>query len=127
MVTLKLLGRVSLADSNGPVTGHITQRRRLAFLAILGASPRATVTRDRLVALLWPQLDAEGARHRLSDSLYVARHSLGDEAIATEGDDLRLDEAHVDVDVRAFERALDAGDTALAIAQYGVSPAPVRA
>ncbi len=126
MVTLKLLGRLSLSDSNGPVTGQITQRRRLAFLAILGAS-RATVTRDRLVALLWPQLDAEGARHRLSDSLYVARHSLGDEAIATEGDDLRLDEAHVDVDVRAFERALDAGDTALAIAQYGVSPAPVRA
>ena len=119
MVTLKLLGRLSLADSNGPVTGQITQRRRLAFLAILGASPRATVTRDRLVALLWPELDAEGARHRLSDSLYVARRALGDEAIVTEGDDLRLDEAHVDVDVRAFERALDAGETALAMAQYG--------
>ena len=119
MVTLKLLGRLSLADSNGPVTGQITQRRRLAFLAILGASPRATVTRDRLVALLWPELDAEGARHRLSDSLYVARRALGDGAIVTEGDDLRLDEAHVDVDVRAFERALDAGETELAIAQYG--------
>jgi len=119
MVTLKLLGRLSLSDSNGPVTGHITQRRRLAFLAILGASPRATVTRDRLVALLWPQLDAEGARHRLSDSLYVVRRALGDEAIVTEGDDLRLDEAHVHVDVRTFERALDAGETALAIAQYG--------
>jgi DNA-binding SARP family transcriptional activator/TolB-like protein len=119
MVTLKLLGRLSLADSNGPVTGQITQRRRLAFLAILGASPRATVTRDRLVALLWPELDAEGARHRLSDSLYVARRALGDEAIVTEGDDLRLSEEHVAVDTRAFERALDAGETALAIAQYG--------
>ena len=119
MVTLKLFGGLSLSDSNGPVAGQITQRRRLAFLAILGASPRATVTRDRLVALLWPELDAEGARHRLSDSLYVARRALGDAAIVTEGDDLRLDEAHVDVDVRAFERALDAGETALAIAQYG--------
>jgi len=119
MVTLKLLGRLSLADSRGPVTGQITQRRRLAFLAILGASPRTTVTRDRLVALLWPELDAEGARHRLSDSLYVVRRALGDEAIVTEGDDLRLDEAHVDVDVRAFQRALDSGETALAIAQYG--------
>ncbi len=119
MVTLKLLGRLSLADSNGPVTGQITQRRRLAFLAILGASPRATVTRDRLVALLWPELDAEGARHRLSDSLYVARRALGDGAIVTEGDDLRLSEEHVAVDTLAFERALDAGETALAIAQYG--------
>jgi DNA-binding SARP family transcriptional activator/tetratricopeptide (TPR) repeat protein len=119
MVTLKLLGRLSLSDSNGPVTGQITQRRRLAFLAILGASPRATVTRDRLVALLWPELDAEGARHRLSDSLYVARRALGEEAIVTEGDDLRLSEEHVAVDTRAFERALDAGETALAMAQYG--------
>jgi DNA-binding SARP family transcriptional activator/TolB-like protein len=121
MFTLKLLGRLSLADSDGPVTGQITQRRRLAFLAILGASPRGTVTRDRLVALLWPELDAEGARHRLSDSLYVARRAFGDEAIVTEGDDLRLNEAHVEVDVRTFERALDAGETALAIAQYGGS------
>ena len=119
MVTLKLLGRPSLLDSNGPVTGQITQRRRLAFLAILGVSPGATVTRDRLVALLWPDRDAEGARHRLSDSLYVARRALGDDAIVTEGDDLRLDEAHVQVDVRGFERALDVGETALAIAQYG--------
>jgi len=119
MVTLKLLGRLSLSDSNGPLTGQITQRRRLAFLAILGTSPRATVTRDRLVALLWPELDAEGARHRLSDSLYVARRALGDEAIVTEGDDLRLSEEHVAVDTRAFERALDEGETALAIAQYG--------
>jgi DNA-binding SARP family transcriptional activator/TolB-like protein len=118
MVTLKLLGGLSLSDSSGPVAGQITQRRRLAFLAILGASPRATVTRDRLVALLWPELDAEGARHRLSDSLYVARRALGDDAIVTVGDDLRLDE-HVDVDVRAFERALDAGETACAIAHYG--------
>src|SRR6185369_16315833 len=62
---------------------------------------------------------AEGARHRLSDSLYVARRALGEGAILTDGDDLRLDEAHVDVDVRAFERALDAGETALAVAQYG--------
>lgn len=119
MVTLTLLGRLALSDSNGPVTGPITQRRRLAFLATLGVSPRATVTRDRLVALLWPELDAEGARHRLSDSLYVARRALGDEAIAAEGDDLRLDDALVHVDVRAFERALNSGDTALAIAHYG--------
>src|SRR3954464_3780431 len=118
MVTLKLFGRPSLADSNGPITGQITQRRRLAFLAILGASPRATVTRDRLIALLWPELDAEGARHRLSDSLYVARRALGGDAIVAVGDALRLDAAHVEVDVRNFERSLDAAETASAITHY---------
>src|SRR3954451_14487032 len=118
MVTLKLLGRLSLSDSNGPVTGQITQRRRLAFLAILGASPRATVTRDRLVALLWPELDAEGARHRLFDSLYVARRALGETAIVPMGDELRLDETRIRVDVRDFERALDEGELALAVELY---------
>ena len=118
-VTLKLLGGMSLSDSSGPLTGQITQRRRLAFLAILGVSPRATASRDRLVALLWPELDGEGARHRLSDSLYVARRALGDEAIVPVGDDLRLDEERVEVDVRAFERALDAGESEQAISLYG--------
>ena len=88
--TLKLLGGMSLEDGTGPLAGQVAQRRRLALLAVLATS-RSTVSRDRLVALLWPELDAEGARHRLSDSLYVARRALGDGAIVTEGDDLRLD------------------------------------
>src|SRR5437764_1683291 len=61
---------------------------------------------------------APWSTHRLSDSLWVARRALGDEAIVASGDDLRLSEEHVAVDVRAFERALDAGETELAIAQY---------
>src|SRR3954464_12045732 len=117
-VTLKLLGGLSLEDSNGPLTGQITQRRRLAFLAILGASPRAGGSRDRLVALLWPELDVEGARHRLSDSLYVARRALGESAIVPMGDELRLDETQIRVDVRDFERALDEGELALAVERY---------
>jgi DNA-binding SARP family transcriptional activator/TolB-like protein len=117
-VTLKLLGGLSLEDSSGPLTGQITQRRRLAFLAILGASPRSGATRDRLVALLWPELDAEGARHRLSDSLYVARRALGEAAVVTVGDDLRIDDVQTQVDVRDFERAIDEGELDRAIALY---------
>jgi len=115
--TLKLLGGMSLEDESGPATGQVAQRRRLALLAVLGAS-RSSVSRDRLVGLLWPELDAEGARHRLSDSVCVTRRALGEAAIVTAGDDVRLDEAHVSVDVRAFERALDAGALEDAIALY---------
>jgi DNA-binding SARP family transcriptional activator len=117
-VTLKLLGGLSLEDSKGPLTGQITQRRRLAFLAILGASARGSASRDRLVALLWPELDAEGARHRLSDSLYVARRALGETAIVPMGDELRLDDAQTRVDVREFERAIDEGQIERAVALY---------
>jgi hypothetical protein len=83
MVTLKLLDRRSVSDSNGPVTGHITQRRRLAFLAILGASPRAT---DTAIGSSRSSLGSTPGR-AASASLYVARRALWrDEAIVTEGD-----------------------------------------
>ena len=116
--TLKLLGGMSLEDEDGPMTGQVVQRRRLALLAVLGAS-RSAVSRDRLVALLWPELDAEGARHRLSDSVYVIRRALGDETIVTAGDDVRLDDTRVRVDVRELERALDGGSLEEAAALYG--------
>ncbi|HEX7981161.1 MAG TPA: BTAD domain-containing putative transcriptional regulator, partial [Gemmatimonadaceae bacterium] len=115
--SLKLLGGMALQDSDRPLTGRIAQRRRLAFLAILGVA-RSPVSRDRLVAILWPELDAEGARHRLSDSVYVARRALGESAIETPGDDVWLDDAQVEVDVRAFERALDEGALDRAVALY---------
>jgi DNA-binding SARP family transcriptional activator len=87
------------------------------LLAVLGAS-RSSVSRDRLVALLWPELDAESARHRLSDSVYVIRRALGKAAVVTAGDDVRLDAIQVRVDVRDFERALDAGALEEAVALY---------
>ena len=115
--TLQLLGGISLEDESGRATGQVAQRRRLALLAVLGAS-RSSVSRDRLVALLWPELDAESARHRLSDSVYVIRRALGKAAVVTEGDDVRLDAIKVRVDVRDFERALDAGAPEEAVDLY---------
>lgn len=115
--TLHLLGGMSLEDESGAATGQVAQRRRLALLAVLGAS-RSSVSRDRLVALLWPELDAEAARHRLSDSVYVIRRALGKAAVVTAGDDVWLDAIQVRVDVREFERALDAGALEEAVALY---------
>ena len=115
--SIKLFGGMSLQNDQGPLTGQIAQRRRLALLAMLAAS-RSPVSRDRLVGILWPELDAEGARHRLSDSIYVARRALGESAFETPGDDIWLDDAHLSVDVRAFERALDEGALEQAVALY---------
>lgn len=114
---LRLAGWRSLQDDNGPLSGQITQRRRLALLAVLAVS-RTPISRDRLVGILWPELDSEGARHRLSDSLYVVRRALGDAAVTTVGDDVWLDDTHLSVDVRAFDRVLDTGALEPAIALY---------
>ena len=109
MVTLKLFGGAVIEGPAGPLSGRITQRRRLALLACLAASRGRPVSRDKLMALFWPDAGGERARHLLSDSVYLIRRELGESAIATAGNDLRLDPAAVACDVVAFEQAITEG------------------
>ena len=116
--SLKLLGGASLAGADGLVTGSAVQRRRLALLALLALSRDATLTRDKIIGYLWPELDAERARHNLAVALHALRAALGDDAITTAGDDVRLDRRVVACDVGEFESALDRGDVDRACALY---------
>ena len=91
MFSLQMLGGLALHDAGGPIAGRVTQRRRVALLAVL-AVERRLVSRDKLLGLFWPDADSERGRRLLADSLYVLRSGLGDEAILTPGDDVTLDE-----------------------------------
>ncbi len=117
--SLKLLGGVTLIGERGPLTGPAVQRHRLALLALLaGAAPRA-VSRDKLMALLWPERQTEPARHLLNQAVHALRQALGSGAIVSAGEDLRLDPAVLSCDVTAFEEALAAGATEHAVGLYG--------
>src|SRR5919107_185495 len=118
VVTLTVLGGVALASDGAPLLGRIAQRRQLALLAILAVAGGRGVSRDRIAALLWPEVDAERARAGLSDTLYVVRKALGDDAVVATGDDLRLRSGHIVTDLAAFEEALDEGDAERAVAAY---------
>jgi DNA-binding SARP family transcriptional activator len=87
------------------VLRRASQQRRLALLALLATSPDASISRDRLLGLLWPDRDERTARHLLADSVYVLRQALGDEAIIASGESLRLS-ARVQIDVAEFRQAL---------------------
>ncbi|MFI5233319.1 MAG: BTAD domain-containing putative transcriptional regulator [Gemmatimonadales bacterium] len=117
-LTLRLFGGLSLADETGPVTGRAAQRRRLALLAILAAARGRPVSRDKLVAFLWPEASGDRARHLLADSLYVIRGELGDDVIRAAGSDLALDRSHISSDTMEFADALEAGDRGRAVAIY---------
>lgn len=116
--SLKLFGGASLAAASGPIDGSAAQRHRLALLAVLATSAPKVVSRDKLIAWLWPERDAERARGLLNQAVYVLRQALGPDAILASGDTLRLDPDLVEADVVAFERALAAGDRERAIAVY---------
>jgi DNA-binding SARP family transcriptional activator/TolB-like protein len=118
MFTLRLFGGVALAKGMDLVAGRAAQKRRLALLARLAASPHATLSRDKLIACLWPESSTEQARRLLSTSLYDLRQALGEDVIVSCGDDLRLNPARLHTEVEDFEAALETGDWVRAVAVY---------
>ena len=87
---LRLFGGAVIDADSVPITGRATQRHRLALLALLSSTRRLYRNRDQLVAMLWPDADAERGRKLLSDSIYRINQAIGGEAIIGAGDDVRL-------------------------------------
>ena len=77
------------------------------------------VSRDKLIAYLWPEQDAEHGRPLLSDSIYRVNQALGVEAIVGAADDLRLSTDALPSDVAAFEDAIEQGEWQRAVEVYG--------
>jgi DNA-binding SARP family transcriptional activator len=90
----------------------------MALLALLAGSSHESLSRDRVVGLLWPDSDDRAARHLLADSVYVLRRALGADAIVTSDDGLRLSSDHVRVDIAEFRRGLAAERWAEALRLY---------
>ena len=102
---LALLGSVRLTGPAGACVRRVSQQRRIALLAVIAASPDASVSRDRLLGLLWPDRDERSARHLLADSLYVLRQTFGEDAIVASAEALGLSPDLVWADVAEFRRA----------------------
>jgi TolB-like protein len=77
------------------------------------------VSRDKLVAYLWPEAEEDRAAHRLTQILYALRRDLGVDDLFLGSADLRLNPARVSCDAREFRLARQAGDLAGAVALYG--------
>ncbi|HEX2165792.1 MAG TPA: tetratricopeptide repeat protein [Longimicrobiales bacterium] len=86
------------------------QRRRLGLLALLSVARQRGLTRDKLIGYLWPDYDAERARHLLSDSVYRINRAVGGEALIAAGDELRLNPERLPCDAWEFANAIERRD-----------------
>ena len=118
MFAFRVLGGASLEGENGPLQGKAVQPRRIALLALLAADAHLTLSREKLIAFLWPESDAAQGRHRLSESLYVLRQALGEGALSSEGDGVRLDLGQLSCDATSFLSAIRSGDLEGAVSHY---------
>ena len=117
-VDLRLFGSPSLSIDGVILSGRAAQRHRLALLALLALSPGRRLSREKLLAYLWPERDTDSGRNLLKVSTYVLRTTLGDRALLSEGEDLRLNADIVRVDVAEFEASLDRREPAGAVGLY---------
>jgi DNA-binding SARP family transcriptional activator/tetratricopeptide (TPR) repeat protein len=101
------------------VTGRASHRRRLAVLAVLAAARGRPVARERIVGYLWPEHPTDAARRLLTESVYVLRKELGEDAVLAAGDELSLNGARVASDVGEFDAALAGDDPLRAVEVYG--------
>lgn len=114
---LTLFGSPTIAGEDGVVVeGRAAHRHRLALLSLLALAGGRGSSRDWLMGHLWPESNSERARNLLSVSVYVLRKELGDDAVLSEGDDLRLNPGVIQTDVSEFQAALERGDRERAVA-----------
>ncbi|MGZ8455509.1 MAG: protein kinase domain-containing protein, partial [Gemmatirosa sp.] len=120
MLRLRMLGGLAVAADDQPVTGAATQRRRLALLALVAMAGEGGISRDKLIAYLWPESEPEGARHALTQSLYALRRDLRAPNLLDGGTtEVRLNPQLITTDVADFRAAVRTGDLDAAIGHYG--------
>ncbi|HEY6110075.1 MAG TPA: BTAD domain-containing putative transcriptional regulator [Gemmatimonadales bacterium] len=119
MFRLRVLGGFALEGPSEGSTFPVPQPRAEAVLAVLAVCGDLGCTRERLMALLWPESDAARARRALRDTLHTIRHALGASAVLSAGELLRLDTAVVGSDVQSFAQGLGSDRRADAVRSYG--------
>src|SRR5262245_39269172 len=75
MTQIRLLtfGGLALFVGDVTATGPATRRHRLALLTLLAVARERGLNRDKIQGYLWPESDAERARHGLNQLVYFQR------------------------------------------------------
>ena len=89
MIEFRTLGTLDLRRMDGPeLDSLLAQPKRIALLAYLClASPHGFHRRDTILGLFWPESDESHARASLRRALHVLRHTLGENAFHSRGDE----------------------------------------
>lgn len=118
MLRLRAFGGLMLEDGRRAPADPVTQPRSLALLAILATAGERPISRDKVLACLWPETETARAAHRLAQSLYALRHDLRVDSLVRSTNDLRLDPHVIGSDLQEFTGALERGELAGAVAAY---------
>lgn len=118
MMRLRTFGGLALEDERPDPAVAVTQPKSLALLALLASAGERPISRDKVLAYLWPETEPGKAAHRLAQSLYALRHDLGVDSLVRGTNDLRLNSRVIRSDCQDFTAALERGDLRGAVALF---------
>ena len=118
---LFILGGIELRGVPAESADHLLiQSKVVALLSYLALAPRGRhQRRDRMIGLLWPELDQPHARTALRKAIHLLRATLGPDALVTRGDEeVALSSSALRCDASELRDAADAGQLARAVDLY---------
>jgi DNA-binding SARP family transcriptional activator len=118
MICLRVFGGFDLdMDGAGPLAPNVRPRVMALLALLVGHDPRG-ITRDKILAYLWPDSDTAHARNSLKQALFSLRHTFGRPVVLSAFGLLRLDPKVVEADLWLFESAIATGQEASAVSLY---------
>ena len=121
VLRIRSFGSPAVEGPAGPLGGCAAQRQALALLTLVAAAGDRGLSRDKIIALLWPETDARRSGHRLSQLLHALRRSLGEDSLTAAAGEIRLNPHRITSDVAEFKAARLRGELERAVACYSGS------
>jgi TolB-like protein/DNA-binding SARP family transcriptional activator/Tfp pilus assembly protein PilF len=118
MLRLQTFGGCFLERDGVRMDTASAYRKGLALLAILAAAGERGMSRDAVLALLWPDSDEERARTSLRQLVHQLRNQLQSPDLIPSSPELRLNPQVISSDVADFRAALETGDLPAAVEHY---------
>src|SRR5688500_7477295 len=115
MLHLRTFGGLSVEVDGVSATGAGQQRKTLALLALLAAAGQRGLSRDRLIAYLWPETDSAHGRGLLKQACYALRRDLHAAELFLGTIQLQLNPAVISSDVASFVSAVAEKDPVRAV------------
>jgi DNA-binding SARP family transcriptional activator len=119
MINLQLLGGLDVAGPDLSPEARARRRHPLMLLAVVAAAAPQAVSRERLMAFLWPESDSARASNSLRQALHSLRRDLGEDLFLPESPSgIQLDSSKLAVDLWTFRESIDRKNLADAVAAY---------
>ncbi|HET8648831.1 MAG TPA: hypothetical protein VFL95_02230, partial [Gemmatimonadales bacterium] len=110
MITIRAFGPPVLEMAEGSAPAELLWRKHLALLVHLARSQPQGRSRAHLAALLWGDRADAAARGSLNEATRLIRKHLGDGAVESTADRIRLAPGVFDLDLDRFREWTETGD-----------------